>query len=208
MTKHDHTHARLLQQGLEIISVNGFAGATIGGLAERAMVSKSGVFAHFGSAEALRLELLKTAAELAQREIVEPALLAPAGLPRLRRLFELWLGWASRSGLPGGCPFVSAAAEFDDVEGASRDFVVATLYEFIGLFISVIEEAQKLQELDAKLESKSLAWQLFGLYNTHHAMQRLMRDPQADRVALQGFETLVQASGPDWSDRREPGDSP
>ncbi len=194
MTKRDITHTRLLQHGLDIISVNGFAGATLGGLAERANVSKSGVFVHFGSAEALRLELLKTAADLARQAIIEPAFQAPAGLQRLRRLFELWLGWAPRSGLPGGCPFVSATAEFDDVDGAVRDYVVATLDGFIGLLVREIQEAQKLRELRGDLDAKNLAWQLFGLYNTHHTLQRLMRDEQADLIALQGFETLIQAS--------------
>ena len=194
MTKRDHTHARLLQHGLDILSVNGFSGATIGELAGRANISKSGVFVHFGSAEALRLELLQYAADLARQAIVEPAFQVPAGLFRLRRLFELWLGWASRAGLPGGCPFVSATVEFDDVEGATRDFVVTTLDGFIKLLVTVIEEARTLGELSPDLEPKGLAWQLFGLYNTHHTMQRLMRDAQADEVALLGFEALIQVA--------------
>ncbi len=196
MQKRDKTHRRLLRHGLELVSSGGFAGVTIGELANRAELSKSGVFVHFGSSEALHLELLRAAAELARREVVEPAMQAPPGLARLRRLFDRWLGWAQRSGLPGGCPFVAATAEFDDVEGAVRDYLVETLEGLIGVFEQTIGEAVDKKELSPDVDAKALAWQLFGLYTSHHTMQRLMRDSEADAVALQGFETLVQAARP------------
>ena len=196
MQKREKTHQRLLRHGLELVSRDGFAGATIGELAGRAQLSKSGVFAHFGSSEVLHLELLRAAAELAQQEVVEPALRAPPGLPRLRRLFERWLGWAPRSGLPGGCPFVTAAAEFDDAEGAVRDHLVKTLGGLIGVFEQTIGEAVARKELDPEVDAKALAWQLFGLYSAHHTMQRLMQDREADAIALRGFETLIRAARP------------
>lgn len=194
--KRDRTHRRLLRHGLELVSSNGFAGVTVGELANRTKLSKSGVFVHFGSSEALHLELLRAAGELARQEVVEPAMQAPPGLPRLRRLFDRWLGWAPRSGLPGGCPFVAATAEFDDVEGAVRDYLVETLRGLIGVFERVIGEAVEMKQLSNEVDAKALAWQIFGLYNTHHTMQRLMRDREADAVALQGFETLIQAARP------------
>lgn len=190
--KRERTHQKLLRHGLELISTDGFAGATLGELADRAQLSKSGVFAHFGSSQALQLELLSAATDLARREVIEPAMQAPPGLPRLRRLFDRWLGWAPRSGLPGGCPFVTATAEFDDVEGEVRDYLVETLQGLIGVFQIVIHEAVAEGQLDPEVDAKALAWQIFGLYNMHHTMQRLMNDPDADAVALQGFETLIQ----------------
>lgn len=196
--KREKTHQRLLRHGLELVSRDGFAGATIGELADRAQLPKSGVLAYFGSSEALQLELERAAAKLARREVVEPALQAPPGLPRLRRLFERWLGWAPRSGLPGGCPFVTATAEFDDAEGAVRDHLVETLEGLIGVFEQTIGEAVARKELDPEVDAKALAWQLFGLYSAHHTMQRLRHDRGADAVALQGF-----SSGPRGSRRRE-----
>ena len=190
--KHERTHQRLLRHGLELVSCNGFGGVSVGELANRAKLSKSGVFAHFGSSEALQLELLRAAAELARREVVEPAMQAPPGLPRLRRLFDRWLGWAPRSGLPGGCPFVAASAEFDDVEGTVRDYLIETLQGLVGVFERVIGEAVVEGELSSEVNAKALAWQIFGLYSAHHTLQRLMRDNEADAVALQGFETLIQ----------------
>ena len=194
--KREETHQRLLRHGLELASSDGFAGVTVGELAHRAGLSKSGAFVHFGSSEALHLELLRAAAELARQEVIEPALQAPPGLSRLRRLFERWLGWAPRSGLPGGCPFVTATAEFDDVEGAVRDHLVETLRGLIGVFEQTIGEAVARKELGPEVDAKALAWQLFGLYSAHHTMQRLMRDREADAVALQGFETLIRAARP------------
>ena len=196
MQKYERTHQQLLRHGLGLVSSYGFGGVTIGELAAQAKLSKSGVFAHFGSSEALQLELLQAAAALAGREVVEPAMQAPPGLPRLRRLFDRWLGWAPRSGLPGGCPFVAATAEFDEVEGAVRDYLVETLEGLLGVFQQVIGEAVELKQLGAETDAKALAWQLFGLYNAHHTMQRLMHDREADAVALQGFEVLIQAAQP------------
>lgn len=196
MQKREKTHQRLLRHGLELVSRGGFAGVTVGELANRAKLSKSGVFVHFGSSEALQLELLRAAAELARREVVEPAMQAPPGLTRLRRLFDRWLGWAPRSGLPGGCPFVAATAEFDDVEGAVRDHLVETLKGLLGVFERVIGEAVERKQLAPDVDAKALAWQIFGLYSAHHTMQRLMRDKEADAVALQGFETLIEAARP------------
>lgn len=196
MQKREKTHQHLLRHGLELVSSHGFAGVSVGELADRAKLSKSGVFVHFGSSEALQLELLRAAAELARREVVEPAMQAPPGLTRLRRLFDRWLGWAPRSGLPGGCPFVSATAEFDDVEGTVRDYLVETMKGLIGVFERTIGEAIDQKELSNDVDAKALAWQIFGLYSTHHTMQRLMRDREADAVALLGFEILVQASRP------------
>ena len=196
MQKYERTHQQLLRHGLGLVSSYGFAGVTLGELAAQAKLSKSGVFAHFGSSEALQLELLQAAAALAGKEVVEPAMQAPPGLPRLRRLFDRWLGWAPRSGLPGGCPFVAATAEFDDVEGAVRDYLLETLGELLSVFQRVIGEAVELKQLGAETDAKALAWQLFGLYSAHHTMQRLMRDQEADAVALQGFETLIGAAQP------------
>ncbi len=196
MQKREKTHQRLLRHELELVSSNGFAGVTVSELANQAKLSKSGVFVHFGSSEALRLELLRAAADLARREVVEPAMHAPPGLTRLRRLFDRWLGWAPRSGLPGGCPFVTATAEFDDVEGAVRDHLVETLKGLIGVFEHVIGEAVERKQLATDVDAKALAWQVFGLYSAHHTMQRLMRDKEADAVARQGFKTLIEAARP------------
>lgn len=196
MGKGEVTRERLLRHGLELVSKDGLSQVSLGNLAKRAKLSKSGVFAHFGSAEGLQLELLQAAADLAQRDVLEPALQAPPGLPRLRRFFDRLLGWAPRAGLPGGCPFVGAATEFDDVEGAVRDYLVATLEGWQSFFYTFIREAVEEGQLDPNVDVKAFAWQLFGLYTMHHTMQRLMHDPDADRIALEGLEALIRRAQP------------
>ena len=191
VTKGDATRQRILSKGLELVSREGLTGVSIGRLAERTRLSKSGLYAHFGSRETLQLELLHHAAELARQEVVEPALLEAKGLPRLRTYFERLLGWAARSGLPGGCPFVAAASEFDDVEGAVRDYVVVTLGEMVAMFEAFILEAVAQKHLSQSVNANFLAWHLLGIYSSHHTMQRLMRDPDADAMAEQAFHTLL-----------------
>jgi AcrR family transcriptional regulator len=190
------TRQRILGKGLELVSEQGFTGITIGGLAERTNLSKSGLFAHFGSLETLQIALLQQAADLAKEEVMEPALLAAKGLPRLQTYFERLLGWAARSGLPGGCPFVGAASEFDDVEGPVRSYVVETLGGMIEVFQRLILEAVAKKHLSKKADAKYLAWQLLGIYTSHHTMQRLMRDPDADKVAKQAFQALLSPYKP------------
>lgn len=185
------TRQRILEQGLELVSQEGFTGISIGQLAERTQLSKSGLFAHFGSLETLQLEVLHHAAELARKEVMEPALLEAKGLPRLQKYFERLLGWAARSGLPGGCPFVSASFEFDDVEGPVREHVVATLDRMLEFSQQFILEAVEEKQLSKDVNAKYLAWQLLGIYTTHHTMQRLMRDPEADKMAEQAFQILI-----------------
>jgi AcrR family transcriptional regulator len=192
MTKGETTRQRILGQGLQLVSREGFAGISIGQLAERTRLSKSGLFAHFGSLEALQLEVLRYAAKLAQKDVMEPALLAAKGLPRLQKYFECLLGWAARSGLPGGCPFVSASFEFDDVEGPVRDYVRKTLGDMLEFFKMLVLEAVAEKQLSKKTDSNFIAWQLLGIYTTHHTMQRLMRDPSADKVAYKAFQTLLR----------------
>jgi AcrR family transcriptional regulator len=185
------TRQRILEQGLELVSQEGFTGISIGRLAERTQLSKSGLFAHFGSLETLQLEVLRHAAELAQKDVMEPALLEAKGLPRLQKYFERLLGWAARSGLPGGCPFVSASFEFDDVEGPVREYVVEALGGMLEFFQRLILEAVAEKQLSKKVDAKYITWQILGIYTTHHTMQRLMRDPDADKVAKRAFQSLL-----------------
>jgi AcrR family transcriptional regulator len=191
------THQRVLGLGLEMVSERGLAGVSIGGLAERAGLSKSGVFAHFRSKEELQVALLRAAEEALQREVVAPTMAEPPGLPRLRMLMSRWLGWAARSGLPGGCPLYSAAFELDDAdEGPLRDYLAGSQREWAALLTNVVREAMALGHLRGDLDPFQFAWQLNGIYLAHHVSQRLTRDPDADTRAHAAFEALVASALP------------
>jgi AcrR family transcriptional regulator len=196
MTKLESTHQRILGRGLDIVSERGLAGVSLGGLAERAELSKSGLFAHFRSKEELQIELLRAAEEALRREVVSPAMEAPKGLPRLRALVGRWLGWASRSGLPGGCPLYGAAFELDDAEGPVRDYLAESQEEWSGMLRGLVGDAVALGHLREDLDAAQFVWQLNGIYLSHHLSQRLMRDPEADTRARAAFEALIASSLP------------
>lgn len=187
------THQRILDHGLAIVSERGLAGVTLGLLAERSGLSKSGLFAHFRSKEELQIALLRAAEEALQREVAVPTMGAAPGLPRLRVLMDRWLGWAARSGLPGGCPMTAAAFEFDDADGPVREYLVESQRVWSGVLRGIVEEAVTLGHLRGDVDITQFAWQLNGIYLMHHAAHRLLRDPDADARAHAAFAALVAA---------------
>ena len=190
-TKAERTRQHILARGLELVSLKGFGGVSLGEFAEHAGLSKSGLYAHFGSLTGMQLELLRAAGELAARAVVEPALSEAPGLPRLHRFFTGFLGWAGRSGLPGGCPFVGAATEYDDLPGPVHDLLARTLRELVGAVAGFVEEAAALGQLRPETDADGVAWQVFGVYTAHHTRARLLQDPDADAWAHRAFAALL-----------------
>jgi AcrR family transcriptional regulator len=204
MTKMESTHGRILWRGLEIMSERGLGGVSLGGLADRSGMSKSGLFAHFRSKEELQVELLRAAEAALRREVVDPIADGPEGLPKLRALMGRWLGWAARSGLPGGCPLYGAAFELDDAqEGPVRDFLMKSKGEWTEMLEGMANKAVELGHLREDLDAVQFVWQLEGIYLSHHVSQRLMRDPEADARALTAFDELVASSLPGQTTRSE-----
>src|SRR6266496_3907018 len=116
-----HTRHAILERAAAIASVEGLDRLSIGRLATELRASKSGVFAHFGSKEELQLATVQRAGEVFVAEVIAPALRAPGGLRRLWRLCDGWLDYSKRRVFPGGCFFVSVAAEFDARPGRVRE---------------------------------------------------------------------------------------
>jgi len=193
MKKKSATRQRILEEGLAVASLAGFEGLSFGDLAHRTQLSKSGLFTHFHTREELQAQILEEATTLFQHSVIEPVQQAPRGLPRLRALFFSWVGWAPRSGLPGGCPFVSVAVEVDDREGPLRDQVEASQHRWFGLFQSLVEEAVTCGHLARQVDPEQVTWEAFGIYLVYHFSSRLLRDPQAERRAHQAFERLLQS---------------
>ena len=124
MRKGELTRQSIVEHAAGLASRIGLGGITIGALAGDLDLSKSGLFAHFRSKEALQLQVLEHAAARFTELVIRPALAAPRGEPRLRALFDRWRRWPEASGLPGGCLFVQAAVELDDQPGPARDQLV------------------------------------------------------------------------------------
>jgi AcrR family transcriptional regulator len=190
------TRERILQEGLNLISTAGFAGVTLGVLAERTRLSKSGLFAHFGSKEEVQLGILDQLAITSAQTIVTPALLAPEGLSRLKAVVHNWLGWSAKAGLAGGCPVAAGLFELDDAEGAVRNHLLVKENEWREFLVTLTRSAIMYKELRPTLDVDQFVWELQGIYLSHHASSRFVRDPNADKRAHAAFDRLLQDALP------------
>jgi AcrR family transcriptional regulator len=190
-TKGEQTRDAILEGALKLASRVGFDGLSIGMLSEELALSKSGLFAHFGSKEALLLRTLEYAAERFGEQIVKPALAAPRGEPRVRALFENTLRWPELVPQPGGCVFVAAAVEFDDRPGAVRDTVRAYWKERVALFAGAIRRAIEAGDFRRDVDPEQLAFETDGIIIAYHFASRLLDDPKASERAHRAFEALV-----------------
>jgi AcrR family transcriptional regulator len=154
-------------------------------------MSKSGLFAHFRSKEAVQVALLQEMARVANLAVVAPSMDAPPGLPRLRALVENWLGWTTRAGLRGGCPVAAALFELDDVETAVRAEVMAMEARWRGLLNQLTRDAIAAGHLHPDLDVQQFVWELCGIYLSHHASHRFLRDPEAGSRATVALDALI-----------------
>ena len=187
---------RILGRGLELMSQSGLGGVTLGVLADRAGLSKSGLFAHFKSKDQVQIELLEYMSQYGRPHIIEPAMQEREGLPRLRTLVRRWFGWAPRSGLPGGCPVAAGMFEFDDVESPVRDKIMELEAAWRVFLYGLVQRAAELGHLRAGLDVEQFVWELNGIYLAHHTSQRFLRSPDADGRAAAAFDALVKRSLP------------
>jgi AcrR family transcriptional regulator len=190
------TRQRILDQGLALMSQAGLDGVTLGVLADQVGMSKSGLFAHFRSKEEVQISLLEHTAEVGAAHIIAAAMNKPAGLPRLKAVVGNWFGWAPRAGLPGGCPVAAGLFEFDDMEGPVRDKLLKMEAEWRGLLTKLVVDAISLRHLRRGLDADQFVWELSGIYLSHHAAQRFLKSPDADRRAARAFESLLARSLP------------
>jgi AcrR family transcriptional regulator len=190
MTKGQDTHASLIDAALAYASEEGLSGITIGKLAERVGMSKSGLFAHFDSKENLQVEILKGAIDRFVATVVAPALKAPRGEPRVQALFERWLTW--KDVLPGGCIFAVASVELDDKPGPARDLLVASQRDWIDTLSTAARIAIKEGHFRKDLDTEQFAHEVycFGFGQFHVA--RLLRDPKAELRARNAFSRLLR----------------
>ena len=173
------------------MSQTGLAGVTLGTLADQVGMSKSGLFAHFRSKEELQIGLLRHMARIATARVVEPAMQAREGLPRLQALVRHWFGWAQRAGLPGGCPVAAGLFEFDDQQGPVRDQILKMETEWRALLKRLVREAVDRGHLRRGLDVDQFIWELCGIYLSHHAAHRFLRAGDADRRAATAFRALL-----------------
>jgi AcrR family transcriptional regulator len=193
-SKGEQTRDAILGHALGLATRIGLEGLTIGRLAEELHMSKSGLFAHFRSKEALQIEILRMAGARMIEAVVKPALAAPRGEPRVRALFERWLAWEQSPSLPGGCPFMAASFELDDRPGPVRDFVVQNLRDWADTLAGAARIAVREGHFRADLDCEQFAHDCGGIALGFVHASRLIRDPKARARAETAFEALLRAS--------------
>ena len=196
MNKGEHTRAAILDAALAQASESGFESLTIGSLAERAGLSKSGLFAHFGSREELQVAAIEAAAARFTQTVFIPALKARRGLPRLRALFDHWLDWTKRSGLAHGCPMQAAAVEFDDRPGPVRNAVIEHFARLERELVRTVELAIGEGHLRTDLDTGQFVFDMMGVIFTYYHNARLIKGEKAESRARIAFERLIAAAAP------------
>ncbi len=194
MRKGEQTRAAILDRAVQLASAVGLEGLTIGRLAGEAALSKSGLFAHFASKEALQVQTLERAADRFVEVVVKPALLARRGEPRVRDLFERWLRWPVEVPQPGGCIFVAASAELDDRPGPARDRLAQLQREWLDVLARAVRVARDVGHFRAEVDPEQFAFEIYGIALVTHLASRLLRDRQAVPRARRAFERLLESA--------------
>jgi len=191
-TKGERTRAAILDEALRLVSKAGLDGLTIGTLADATGMSKSGLFAHFGSREELLLAVLAHGQAQFGEVVFQPAMAKPRGLPRLRAMFVHWLDWTESAELPGGCPMIGGAAEFDDKPGPVRDMLAGGQRTWIETLKRAVRQAVDERQLAAGTDPEQIAFEMFGIALVVHHHRRLLGYRKARERALTALDSLFQ----------------
>jgi AcrR family transcriptional regulator len=166
----------------------GLGGLTIGSLATQTGMSKSGLFAHFGSKESLQIQVLEHSSERFVDDVIRPALKAPRGIPRVRDLFERWLEWDSAD---GGCPLVAATFELDDQPGPVREHLVRIQRDWADTLATVFTSGIGEGHFRPDADPRQFAQDILGVMLSYHMSSRLLSDRSAADRARRALDVLL-----------------
>lgn len=169
----EQTRQAILRRAADIASVDGLEGLSIGRLATELGVSKSGVFAHFGSKEELQIATVGAARDVFIAEVISPAFEHPPGLLRLWTLADGWLRFGERPAFEGGCFFCSVDAEFDARPGRVHDAIADNYRQWVALLERAVTDAQQLGEVAADEDPAQLAFELDAFARAANVAGRL-----------------------------------
>lgn len=189
--KGQQTKAAILEAALALAGQVGLEGLSIGALAEVAGMSKSGVFAHFGSREELQISVVREYHRRFEDEVFYPAMKAPRGLPRLRQLFDNWVQRTSVE-IDSGCIYISGAVEFDDRPGPVRDALVESVRIWHAAVRRAVASAKQAGHLRPDTDEEQLLMEIHGLILALHYEARFLRNPGCIPRAHHGFDNLLR----------------
>ena len=189
--KGQQTRAAILEAALGQASHMGLEGLSIGALAEVTRMSKSGVFAHFGSREELQIAVIREYHARFEEEVFFPAVSEARGLPRLRALFDRWVGRVSVE-LDSGCIYISGAVEFDDRPGPVRDALASMVRAWQAALQRAISLSIEAGHLQPDTDALQMLFEIHGLILALHHDARFLRLPGAVDRARRAFDRIVQ----------------
>ena len=197
-TKGERTRQAILTTAAALATQEGLEALTIGRLALATGLSKSGLFAHFGSKEELQLATVDHAGQLFVDEVIAPARAAPRGLPRVWALCDHMVDYAERQVFPGGCFFACTSFEFNNKPGPVRDRIEQMLRSWVSYLEHAVEQAQEAGELAREPNAREIAFQLDAFAQASNAQFQLFRDPrvfdEARRAIRERLESLRPAA--------------
>ncbi len=193
LRKGEQTRVSILDAALAMASRDGLEGLTIGTLADRMGMSKSGVFAHFGSREELQIAVLKRYHEQFEQDVFYPSMREPRGLPRLQALFTRWVERVGRE-IASGCIYISGAVEYDDRPGPIRDQLVDMVGTWQQSLLRATTQAIDETHLKPDTEAAQLVFEMYGLVLALHHDARFIRSPRAIDHARAGFTRLIASA--------------
>jgi len=191
--KGELTRAAILESAQAIARRDGLEGLTIGGLAERLGMSKSGVFAHFGSREELQLAVLREYALHFVDRVLRPAVRTERGLPRLQAIVDRWLVLLAEE-IEAGCILVGGASEYDDRPGPLHDALAAIVAAWKGELVRALEQARDCGHLRPDIDCEQLVFEIYGLMLMLHQDARLLRGKDSVRRARSGLQRIVDGA--------------
>lgn len=190
LQKGQQTKAAIVDAALGLATQIGLEGLSIGALAEVMQMSKSGVFAHFGSREELQISVVREYHARFEEEVFYPAIRAPRGLPRLRALFANWMQRTTVE-IDSGCIYISGAVEFDDRPGPVRDALASSVNTWLSAMQRAINIAVEEGHLRADTDADQMRFEIHSLILALHYEARFLRSPDSVRRSLAAFEGIV-----------------
>lgn len=185
------TRAQILRTAMDTASVKGLSGLSIGDLAARLGMSKSGLFRHFGAKEQLQLATADAALDVFEQVVVAPAMAASPGVDRLRALMHQWVGYLERDVFPGGCFFAAASADVDSQPGPVRDRIAGIGHAAIDAIATEVEAAQHLGQLRAAIDARQLAFELHAYVMEANWARLLLDDDRAGGRARTAIDAAL-----------------
>jgi AcrR family transcriptional regulator len=190
LQKGQQTKAAIVEAALSLAEHIGLEGLSIGALADVTGMSKSGVFAHFGSREELQISVIREYHTRFEAEVFYPAMDQPRGVPRLRALFDNWMKRTSME-LDSGCIYISGAVEFDDRTGPVRDALATSVLTWLAAMRRAIEQCKELGEIRDDANESQMLFEIHGLILALHYEARFLQTPGSIERAITGFRNIL-----------------